>query len=462
MASKLIEVSTIPPARIVAKFAETLKKLLYTQDTLKQHNLEESDIHSAFDNFLRHLSTPPIYTTILTNTLLTSRENTMTQLQKLICDKHPYVIETCPTVPECILIQSQVSYPKQINCDTHVHAVVEYRCGMAVLRGADVYAPGVTAISTQVNIGDVVSVFCDVEGKCTRGMTKIPLYSSNLIFLGNGVLKMGREIFKGDVVKKGLCIEMTEPIYKTPSINNILQHVIYLQNFPSMLVAQSLSPQPNDTLLDMCAAPGGKAIHCAIKMLDKGTVIALDCKQSRVDMLQRTVDNFKIACITSLKFDSTKCCDMKKQYVSITADSLPPFAPLSFDKILVDAPCSGLGHRPQCFMSELTSCSEYQKQFLSQAVPLLKTGGDMVYSTCSINPMENEASVTWVLGKWPEMRLVDVGVGVGRNGLLGYGLDQSQVEKVRRFGPPIFKEVTANSIEDTLGFFIAKFTKIVI
>ena len=133
---------------------------------------------------------------------------------------------------------------------------------------------------------------------------------------------MGREIFKGDVVKKGLCIEMTEPIYKTPSINNILQHVIYLQNFPSMLVAQSLSPQPNDTLLDMCAAPGGKAIHCAIKMLDKGTVIALDCKQSRVDMLQRTVDNFKIACITSLKFDSTKCCDMKKQYVSITADSL--------------------------------------------------------------------------------------------------------------------------------------------
>ena len=53
-------------------------------------------------------------------------------------------------------------------------------------------------------------------------------------------------------------------------------------------------------------------------------------------------------------------------------------------------------------------------------------------------------------------------MGVGRNGLLGYGLDQSQVEKVRRFGPPIFKEVTANSIEDTLGFFIAKFTKIVI
>ena len=461
MASKLVEVS-IPPARIVSTFAETLKKLLYTQDTLKQHNLEESNIHSAFDNFLRHLSTPPIYTTILTNTLFTSRENTILQLQKLICDKHPYVIETCSAIPECILIQSQVSYPKQINCDTQVHAVVEYRCGMAVLRGADVYAPGVTAISTQVSVGDIVSVFCDVKGKCTRGMTKIQLDNSNLVFLGNGVLKMGREVFKGDIVKKGLCIEMTEPIYKTPSINNLLQHTIYLQNFPSMLVAQSLSPQPNDILLDMCAAPGGKAIHCAIKMLDKGIVIALDCKQSRVDMLRSTVDNFKISCIRSLKFDSTKCCDMQKQYVEITADSLPPFSPLSFDKILVDAPCSGLGQRPQCFMSELTSCSEYQKQFLSQAVPLLKTGGNMVYSTCSINPMENEANVSWVLGKWPEMRLVDVGVGAGRNGLLGYGLCQSYVEKVRRFGPPIFNEAIPNSIEDTIGFFIAKFTKIVL
>ncbi|KAI6651980.1 Methyltransferase NSUN6 isoform X2 [Oopsacas minuta] len=455
MASKL---SLLPPAKVTHDFAEYLKKLLYTQHTLKQHNLEESNISEVFTHFLQQLSTPPIHTTILTNTLLTSRDYTIAQLQKLT--KYEYSIELSPSVPECILMKSQIGNPTQIHCESTVHIVVEYKCGMAVLRGADVYAPGIMAISNVVNIGNIVSVFCDVEGKCTRGMTQIQKDKFTLVFLGNGVLKMGREIFKGEGVKKGLAIEMTEPIYKTPSLNNLMLDTIYLQNFPSMLVAESLAPKPGNVILDMCAAPGGKAIHSALKMLGKGIIIALDCKQSRVDVLQANVSNFQLNCIKTIKFDSTKSCDIKKPVLEITMDSLPPYPPESFDKILVDAPCSGLGHRPQCFMSELKSCNEYQRQFLSQAVRLLKIGGYMVYSTCSINPLENEENVAWVLGKWPEIILIDAGVIMGRNGLLGYGLDQSSVEKVRRFGPTIYNESVSNSMEDTIGFFIAKFTKL--
>ena len=461
MASRPIVSFAVLPTKITKEFAEYIKNLLYTSETLKQHNLEESKVNEAFANFLQHIPTPPIYTTILTNTLFTTRRDAISQLQQQICTKHKYPIEACHLVPECILIQSKLCNPLQIDCELRVHTVVEYRCGMAVLRGADVYTPGVLAISSEASSGDTVSVFCDIEGNCTRGMLSVNKSYSNLIFLGNGTLKVGREIFKVNAINKGVAIEMSEPLYMTPTFNNLMRDSIYLQNSPSMLVAQSLSPQSGDTLLDMCAAPGGKTIHCAIKMLDKGIILAIDNKQSRVNALQRTVDNFKVTSIRAIKFDSTKCCDLNKGFQDITLDSFPPFAPESFDKILLDAPCSGLGQRPQCCMPEVKSCSDYQKQFLSQAVRLLRVGGSLVYSTCSVNPLENESNAAWLLGKWKEIRLVDVGVPFGRPGLLGYGLDKDCVDKVRRFGPPIFNEIISNPIEDTIGFFIAKFTKIV-
>ena len=148
MASKLIQSSLIPPTKITQEFAEYLKKLLYTQDTLKQHNLESLNVPEAFSHFLQQLSTPPIYTTILTNTLITSRDNAIAQLHDQT--KHEYSIETCSFVPECILILSQVGNPSEIHCESKVHTVVEYKCGMAVLRGADVYAPGLMAISNEI------------------------------------------------------------------------------------------------------------------------------------------------------------------------------------------------------------------------------------------------------------------------------------------------------------------------
>ena len=461
MASETILSFAVPPTKITKQFAEYIKNLLYTSETLKQHKLEESQINEAFAKFLQYLSTPPTYTTLLTNTVLATREDVISQLQKQICIQHKYPIEACQLIPECILVQSKLCNPLQIDCELRVHTVVDYRCGMAVLRGADVYIPGVIAISSEVYTGTTVSVFCDIESRCTRGMLAIKKSDVNLLFLGNGILKVGRGIFQDGAVQKGIAIVMTDPLYMTPPFNQLMEDSIYLQNLPSMLVAESLSLQPGDTLLDMCAAPGGKTAHCAIKMQDKGIIIAIDNKQSRVHALQRTINNFKLTSIKCIKFDSTKCCDLKKEFQAITLDSLPPFAPGSFDKILLDVPCSGLGQRPQCFTSDVKICSNYQKKFIFQAVHLLKIGGSLVYSTCSVNPLENEANVAWLLQKWPEMRLVDVGLPVGSPGLSGYGLDESCVSKVRRMGPPVFNETQHNLIEDTIGFFIAKYNKVV-
>ena len=439
-----------------------LKELVYNSEALEQHSIKDSQVEQAFTNFLRILSTPPLYTTLLVNSLAITRHDVIVQLQAEVSCKYAQPIETCPVVEEAIMIRGECKAQSVIGTDGTAHIVVDYRCGMSVLRGADVFVPGVIAISSVVKIGDLASVFCDVEGTCTMGMTGVNRKEHELVFVGNGLLKIGRSIFKGSVEKKGTAVEMVEPVYCAPPLNGLMTDKIYLQNIPSMLVTEALDPKPNEVILDMCAAPGGKTLHIALKMQDTGLVVALDNRQSRVNMLEGTIERFKLQCVKTFVFNSTKCCDLHR-LTGIPENLSPPYPPDSFDRILLDAPCSGLGQRPQfCLkinLGELKAYPPYQKQFISQAVSLLKPGGTLVYSTCTINPLENEANVSWALSKWPQLKLVDVGVSFGNDGILGHGLGKDLVNKVRRFGPSLFDQHTMNPLEDSIGFFIAKFIK---
>ena len=135
----------------------------------------------------------------------------------------------------------------------------------------------------------------------------------------------------------------------------------------------------------------------------------------------------------------------------------------SFDKILLDPPCSALGLRPKLFVTqdslrELEKHVEYQQKFVDQAVKLLKVGGHMTYSTCTINGDENEGMTRYILREYPCMELLRINLpstwkekNLGLQGLDGFGLSLEERNYVCRFDP--------SGKGDTMGFFVALFRK---
>jgi methyltransferase NSUN6 len=125
----------------------------------------------------------------------------------------------------------------------------------------------------------------------------------------------------------------------------------------------------------------------------------------------------------------------------------------SFDRILLDPPCSALGLRPKLFiphtsLRQLQKHAEYQRNFIKEAVALLKPGGFLTYSTCTVNAEENETMVHHILTDYPSMSLIPIPVEMGQPGLPGFGLDDEERGRVRRFEPHDAKE-------DSMGFFVA-------
>lgn len=147
-------------------------------------------------------------------------------------------------------------------------------------------------------------------------------------------------------------------------------------------------------------------------------------------------------------------------------DEHPPYRPGSFDKVILDPPCSGIGQRPQlkcqATSSELQSYVAYQRKLFAQAVQLLKPNGRLVYSTCTILVDENENQVAWALRTFKELKLVSQNFHIGEKGILGSELSINDCNLVQRFDPCLLsimgKDVLTKE-KDTIGFFIALFTK---
>lgn len=142
---------------------------------------------------------------------------------------------------------------------------------------------------------------------------------------------------------------------------------------------------------------------------------------------------------------------------------MPPDLPERFDRVLLDAPCSGLGQRPllACRQTagQLRSYPPQQRALFDTAVRLLKPGGTLVYSTCTLTTAENEAIVAWALARFPELCLVPQEPHLGGVGRAGAGLDDDQRHLVQRFeGQQVWPESQDYNV-DTIGFFIACFRK---
>lgn len=167
-----------------------------------------------------------------------------------------------------------------------------------------------------------------------------------------------------------------------------------------MIPAKLLPVEKGDRVLDLCAAPGGKATELASKLDGSGILVANDISVSRAMALAK---NLQVAGTTNAVVTA--------ETPEKLADTLPEF----FDKVLIDAPCSGEGmfrRDPSMVKSWLAHGPEYyvpiQTQILEQAYRLLVEGGDMVYSTCTFSPLEDEGMIQSFLDRHPDMMICDV------------------------------------------------------
>ncbi|TSI11457.1 16S rRNA (cytosine(967)-C(5))-methyltransferase RsmB [Lysinibacillus sp. BW-2-10] len=176
---------------------------------------------------------------------------------------------------------------------------------------------------------------------------------------------------------------------------------ITIQDESSMMPANVLNPQKGWRILDMCAAPGGKTTHIAEKMGNEGSILATDIHPHKLDLIDENSARLGLNIIETAPVDGRKA-----------AQVLPAE---SFDAILVDAPCSGLGvmrRKPDIKYTkreeDFESLHKIQLELLDNAVQVLKPGGRLVYSTCTIDREENEGTVKAFLASHPEMELADI------------------------------------------------------
>jgi len=195
-----------------------------------------------------------------------------------------------------------------------------------------------------------------------------PLAPAGLTARGNGSLALTRWYSQGDLT---------------------------IQDESSMLVAEVAAPLPGMRVLDCCAAPGGKTTHLAEKMDDLGEVWACDLHPHKGKLIEEQAKRLGLTSIRIQISDARRLGDC--------------FARESFDRILLDAPCSGLGvirRKPEIKWSkteaDITAISRIQRDILEAVHPLLKPGGLLVYSTCTVAREENEAAIEAFLQSHPE------------------------------------------------------------
>ncbi|XP_070961460.1 tRNA (cytosine(72)-C(5))-methyltransferase NSUN6 isoform X1 [Oncorhynchus clarkii lewisi] len=475
------EMSIFPRIALKPEVHDYLRNVFINKEVLAA--VSQGEAEQRFQRLLSCLSHPPALTCVRASTHLASLEEIQHRLgeelkQQQKCDSQSedisVIILPHPHIPDVLLLP--VIGPRPVVQLTS-EVIVGAQCGSAVLRGAHVFAPGILATPKFMKTGDAVSVFSDLEGKCTRGNKD---FKGKKVFVGNGVAEMDRSnIFCSDEPVKGVGIRMVEPLYQSPSFDGVLPSLAFLQNLPSVVVGHVLGPRPGERILDMCAAPGGKTCHIAALMRGQGEVVALDKIRGKVERIRQNAKALHLDCIKAHCFNSIKavCTDQAQDTEG------PPFPPQSFDRVLLDAPCSGLGQRPSMVctwnLKEICSYQPLQRKLFHTAVRLLKRGGVLVYSTCTVTLAENEEQVAWALNTFPCLTLQPQEPHIGAEGMLGAGLSPEQLRLLQRFSPELGwsaaeargeddspteqpespTPLAHRANKDTIGFFIAKFLK---
>ncbi|TCW38112.1 NOL1/NOP2/sun family putative RNA methylase [Thermohydrogenium kirishiense] len=219
--------------------------------------------------------------------------------------------------------------------------------------------------------------------------------------------------------------------------------LFYIQEPSAMAVVEALNPVPGDIVLDLSAAPGGKSTHIASKLNGEGLLVSNEINSKRVKVLAENIERIGIRNAVILNESPEKLEKTFKDY---------------FDKILVDAPCSGEGMfrkdetaRDEWSLENVLSCAYRQKKILDSASCMLKPGGIMVYSTCTFSPEENEGVIDHFLKNHSDFELIEIYKHEGfDNGHSEWVNGCSDLRKCVRLWPHLLKGE---------GHFIAKLRK---
>ncbi|SHJ23314.1 16S rRNA (cytosine967-C5)-methyltransferase [Malonomonas rubra DSM 5091] len=174
-----------------------------------------------------------------------------------------------------------------------------------------------------------------------------------------------------------------------------------VQDEASMLMAHLLDAQPGQRILDCCAAPGGKTTHIAALTENRAEIVALEKYPQRVELIEQGAKRLGCEMITAKEWDLTEPPQFLEEH--------------SFDRILLDAPCSGLGvlrRNPESRWSKsavnIRELAELQRELLFNAAPLVKPGGRLLYSLCSFSQLETDGVVAEFLEAHPQFELEDL------------------------------------------------------
>jgi 16S rRNA (cytosine967-C5)-methyltransferase len=229
--------------------------------------------------------------------------------------------------------------------------------------------------------------------------TETLLQANNLpapLTIRTNTLRTTRQALRAALEAEGVTLAETEHapaglnILATPQWLRTLQAYrdgwFVVQDQAAQLISLLLSPQPGDTVLDACAAPGGKTTHLAELMQDQGAVVALELDASRMAKIRENFRRLGLASIATVQGDATA------------------YHEGIYDRVLIDAPCSGLGvlrrHPDGRWNKTEQTVDEHgslQRRILQNCASLLKPGGTLVYATCTTEPAENDDVIDWFL-----------------------------------------------------------------
>lgn len=208
-----------------------------------------------------------------------------------------------------------------------------------------------------------------------------------------------------------------------------------VQDESAMLVAPVLELEKYDTVLDICSAPGGKTTHIGEILENTGKVLAFDLHENKLSLIKENCERLGVKNVELSQMDGTI---LNEKLINIG------------DKVLIDVPCSGLGiirRKPEIKWNknkdDLKSLIKIQREIMKNSWQYLKSGGVMVYSTCTLNKEENEENIRWFLKSYEDAKLDTVFIGKGEN--IEYTEDGM---------------VTILPNKNMDGFFIAKLKKI--